>query len=146
MFRPGSRAGPNSPCPIRCLRHSPDRDEMKIACPAFSSAFCDELSISAWLPPESPLPMAPQNLAEAPRSVLPREHRPMEVYFWRVLAAVLTGLLMWVAGCAARGVLMVNGLSALDVLGLALFELLFGWIAFSAVISLIGFAGACSSD
>ena len=63
-----------------------------------------------------------------------------------MLALALTATLMWVTGYATRKVLMVDGFTALDLAALVLFELLFGWITFSAVISLIGFACAWSPD
>jgi membrane glycosyltransferase len=77
---------------------------------------------------------------------LPIERRLSECHLWRVLSVLLTGTLMAIAGVATRDVLMVDGFTLLDLVALILFEALFGWIAFSAVISLIGLAASSSSD
>ncbi|HUO22512.1 MAG TPA: glucans biosynthesis glucosyltransferase MdoH [Caulobacteraceae bacterium] len=105
---------------------------------------------AGWLPEETPLAMPAQNLAAKPAHAFhvtpPGEWRVRECHIWRVVALVFTAVLMWIAGYATREVLMVDGFSGLDLAALVLFELLFGWITFSAVVSLIGLAASWSGD
>jgi membrane glycosyltransferase len=104
------------------------------------------LDAPGWLPPEAPLPMPAQNLSAKSPPAPHAEWRLRETHVWRIVAAGLTGVLMWIAGYATREVLMVDGFSTLDLAALILFELLFGWITFSAAISLIGLAASWSGE
>ena len=90
-----------------------------------------------WLPDETPLLMRPQVLAERPQRVHPGGARLGEADIWRAIALTLTLATMAIAGLACHDVLMVDGFTLVDLTALTLFELLFGWIAFSAVVSMI---------
>jgi membrane glycosyltransferase len=122
---------------------------MIVACSAAASkhACADDClkAAPAWLPDETPLVMRPQVLAERPRPAHPSRARN-EADLWRAIAMTLTLATMAIAGVACHDVLIVDGFTFVDLIALTLFELLFGWIVFSAVVSMIGFAGARCLD
>ncbi len=103
-------------------------------------------SATDWLPVEAPLPMAAQDFAQKPKSKLKSDRRFCESDFWRLAALALTLILMTLVGVPTMEVLGVGGFSPLEVIAFCLFEILFGWITFSLVISLFGLTGAWSDE
>lgn len=94
-----------------------------------------------FLPPEAPLAMPPQALrgAQRDRSVRPHPARPRGLGLRRLLVFGAT-----IAGTAAAGfemykVFEVGGLTVLEAIVLALFIVLFAWIALSFVSACAGF-------
>jgi membrane glycosyltransferase len=100
----------------------------------------------AWLPAPAPLAMAAQDLKTHPGK--PRDHDPRlhECDLWRAAAFGLTLLAMFAAGVPCREVLQVDGFTPVEMAAFAIFELLFGWVTFSLVITLFGVAGAVAHE
>jgi membrane glycosyltransferase len=90
--------------------------------------------------------MAPQDLKAHPRK--PRDHDPRlhECDLWRAAAFGLTLLAMFAAGVPCREVLQVDGFTPVEMAAFVIFELLFGWVTFSLVITLFGVAGAVAHE
>ncbi|MDB5460152.1 MAG: glucans biosynthesis glucosyltransferase [Caulobacteraceae bacterium] len=100
----------------------------------------------AWLPVEAPLPMAAQDLTAPPRTVRPLERGLGECDLWRTLAFALTAVAMVAAGIPSHDVLQIDGFTPLEMVSFVLFELLFGWVTFSLMITLFGVAGAVAHE
>jgi membrane glycosyltransferase len=99
-----------------------------------------------WLPVDAPLIMTPQDLGAEPHKVRQHEPRLRECDLWRGVAFGLTLLAMIGAGIPSRDVLEVGGFTPLEVLAFVLFEVLFGWVTFSLIITLSGVAGAIAHE
>jgi len=97
-----------------------------------------ERSRPAALPPEAPLEMPVQSLARGARSDPPPD-APGSLLLRRFALLAGTGLLTAFAAYEMYRVLEVAGLTLLEHLVLALFVVLFAWVAFSFVTSLVGF-------
>jgi membrane glycosyltransferase len=100
----------------------------------------------AWLPPEAPLAMPVQDLRAAPQALRHNEGRLGECDLWRVTAFGLTLVAMVMAGLPSREVLQIDGFTPLEMVAFVLFELLFGWVTFSLVITLFGVAGGVAHE
>jgi membrane glycosyltransferase len=92
----------------------------------------------ATLPPASPLPMPEQSLWETRRPA-PIPAKGWALAFRRGLVASATVALTGAAAYEMYEVLKVGGLTVAEGMVLGLFVLLFAWIAFSFVSTLIGF-------
>ena len=90
------------------------------------------------LPPASPLPMPEQSLWEARRPA-PIPAKAWALAFRRGLVTSATVALTGAAAYEMYEVLKVGGLTVAEAMVLGLFVLLFAWIAFSFVSTLIGF-------
>ena len=90
------------------------------------------------LPPESGLPMPAQDLWRRGDAAA---HPPLrEADFWQIGIFLLSGALAVYGGIVAYNVLIVGGLSLLELLDLVLFQILFGWIAYALASALVGFS------
>src|SRR5450631_4126263 len=91
----------------------------------------------AFLPAPAPLEMAPGRLSLPARSSL----APAGAKFWVRRAAIFAGTLALTAGGAKEmyDVVDVGGVTALEWALLALFVVLFAWVAFSFMSALAGF-------
>ena len=96
------------------------------------------------LPDEAPLAMPAQDLWAA-TPARPRR-RANETDLWRWVIFGITGVMTLVVVRAAYAVLEAGGLSPLDLVSLALFALLFGWIAFSLATGIVGFCHGLTAD
>ena len=96
-----------------------------------------EIPSSAFLPAESPMDMAVQPLRRFSPPLAPR-FAPM----WGRRAFIVSSTaILTAAGCYEMySVLKVGGITVLESIILALFVLLFAWIAFSFTSALAGFA------
>jgi membrane glycosyltransferase len=95
-----------------------------------------EIPLNEFLPPEAPMDMAVQPLRQFEPQTAPR-FAPI----WARRGFVLTGTaILTAAGCYEMyRVLQVGGVTVLESIILALFVLLFAWIAFSFMSALAGF-------
>ena len=84
--------------------------------------------------------MPVQDLAAVPPRTGPAPDRVQESDLWRFAAFGLTALAMFAAGAPFSAVLEAGGFNPLALAAFALFEILFGWITFSLVITLSGVA------
>jgi membrane glycosyltransferase len=100
----------------------------------------------AWLPDEAPLAMPVQDLKAEPDKMRHADTAWQESRLWRVTAFGLTALGMTGAGIPCKSVLEVGGFTPLEMLSFGLFEVLFGWLTFSLVITLFGVAGHAAHD
>jgi membrane glycosyltransferase len=100
----------------------------------------------AWLPDDAPMTMQAQDLKAPPTRVRRGDGKLGECDLWRGVAFGLTILAMVIAGVPSREVLMIGGFTPLEVIAFGLFELLFGWVTFSLVITLFGVAGAVAHE
>jgi membrane glycosyltransferase len=100
----------------------------------------------AWLPADAPLHMGVQDLSLHPSAVRPRERRLGEADLWRGVAFGLTLLAMGMAGIPSHEALQIGGFTPLEMVAFVLFEILFGWVTFSLVITLFGVAGTMSHE
>lgn len=96
------------------------------------------------LPPDAPLDMPTQRFrgwSPPPEEGPPRDVKtsPEGMLSRRILLVLLTGLLATAASAAIKQSLLGDGLDVWDLVLLALFFPLFGWIAFGFLNSLIGF-------
>jgi membrane glycosyltransferase len=92
-----------------------------------------------FLPPETPLEMSTQALREFRKQRSAADSRPKSIALRRAYIFVGTGALT-LGGCYEMyQVLKVGGITTLEAMVLALFVLLFAWIAFSFMSSLAGF-------
>lgn len=96
-------------------------------------------STRAMLPPECALTMPVQSFATACGTKRRVNTSSRAIFLRRFLVFGGTGALSIVAAYEMYQVLQVGGLTALESLILALFVILFAWIALSFVTSLIGF-------
>ncbi len=103
-------------------------------------------SEAALLAPEGRLEMPEQDLAGEPAQCPAPAAELGEPDLWRVLAIALTLVPMWIAGAACHEVLQVGGYTPLEAVTFILFEVLFGWISYALVLSLIGFVGSSWSE
>jgi len=95
---------------------------------------------AVWLPAiESPLPMPGQSLREGRLADGRPATSPRGIGWRRLLVVGTTAVLTALAAMGMLQVLRVGGLSVLDGVLLALFVLLFAWIALSSVSAAIGF-------
>ena len=94
---------------------------------------------SRFLPPECPLAMPEQSLWRVAERAEPPATAPRSVPLRRLFVVICTLALTAVAANEMYQVLKVAGLTALEAVVLWLFVLLFAWIAFSLVSTLIGF-------
>src|SRR5947209_66849 len=94
--------------------------------------------ITAFLPRDTPIAMTAQPL----RGSGPRPLGSQAAVMWPRRTFILTGTaIMTAAGCEEMyDVLKVGGVTLLEWLVLALFVLLFAWIAFSFMSAIAGFA------
>ncbi len=99
-----------------------------------------------WLPEPAPLAMPVQDLGKGPCRPVAHEQRLKECDLWRAAAFGLTLVAMIGAGIPTREVLEVNGFTPLEMVAFVLFELLFGWVTFSLVITLSGVAGGVAHE
>ncbi len=93
---------------------------------------------AAPLPPEAPLDMPVQSLADAARSDPPAHGPSMALRRFVLFAA--SGALTVLAAHEMYLVLQVAGLTLLEHVVLVLFVVLFAWVAFSFVVNVAGFA------
>src|SRR6478735_1300159 len=95
-----------------------------------------DIPLNDFLPPESPADMAVQSLRRFEPPPSPR-FAPM----WFRRGFILTGTaILTAAGCYEMyRVLQVGGITVLESIILALFVLLFAWIAFSFMSAIAGF-------
>src|SRR5437879_10249765 len=93
----------------------------------------------AFLPPESPQPMTKQQLRELQRGRAHPNAAPRRAAFRR--ACIFIGTAAMTAGGSYEmyEVLQVGGVTILEWMVLALFVLLFAWIAFSFMSTVAGF-------
>jgi len=90
------------------------------------------------LPPEARVPMPAQDLWERGRG---GQHPPLsEADLWQVGIFVLAGAMAIYGGVTAYNVLVVGGLSPMELLDLVLFQVLFAWIAYALASALVGFS------
>ena len=101
-----------------------------------------QASSNGFLPPEAPLAMPEQSLWRGTGRRVPPSTSPRYVFLRRVF--VLAGTIALTAAAANEmyQVLQVAGLTVLETVILMLFVMLFAWIAFSFVSTLIGFCAA----
>ena len=93
-----------------------------------------------FLPPESSMAMSTQALRDFQRPKASPDFRPKSVALRRAYIFIGTAALT-AAGCYEMyQVLQVGGITILEAMVLALFALLFAWVAFSFMSSLAGFA------
>jgi membrane glycosyltransferase len=96
-------------------------------------------AMDAFLPPEMPLEMAPQSLAG--HSSRRRDaFKPMPTFLRRAYILIGTAALTMAGGYEMFEVLNVGGVTILEGFVLALFVVLFAWVAFSFMSALAGFA------
>ncbi|MEA2819881.1 MAG: rane glycosyltransferase [Bradyrhizobium sp.] len=92
-----------------------------------------------FLPAESPMAMSTQALRDFPAQTRVADRRPTQVSLRRTCILAGTACLT-LAGCYEMyDVLKVGGVTTLEAMVLALFVLLFAWIAFSFMSNLAGF-------
>src|SRR5215213_4402988 len=92
-----------------------------------------------FLPPESTLTMAPQALRSFPKAGSAADSGPKSITLRRAYIFIGTAALT-LGGCYEMyQVLKVGGVTTLEAVVLALFVLLFAWIAFSFMSTLAGF-------
>ncbi|WP_299813317.1 glucans biosynthesis glucosyltransferase MdoH [Tardiphaga sp.] len=94
----------------------------------------------AFLPPEMPTAMAPQKLAGVMKSERRAQFKPMPTVLRRAYILIGTAAMTLAGGYEMFEVLQVGGVTILEGLVLALFVLLFAWVAFSFMSALAGFA------
>ena len=94
----------------------------------------------AMLPPETPLAMLPQVLSGSPPSPRRAQFKPMPTVWRRIYILTGTAAMTVAGGYEMFEVLKVGGITILEGLVLALFVLLFAWVAFSFMSALAGFA------
>lgn len=94
----------------------------------------------AFLPPEMPLAMTPGGLAGPASSQRPAQFRAMPTALRRAYILLGTAALTSAGGYEMFEVLKVGGVTILEGLVLALFVLLFAWVAFSFMSAVAGFA------
>lgn len=121
-------------------------DTVKPAWPAAS----DDLSIidpcmsdggrDAFLPPEAPLPMVSQSLAQPTATSRRAGFKPMPTAMRRAYIMLGTAAMTLAGGYEMHEVLQVGGITVLEALVLFLFVPLFAWVAFSFMSALAGFA------
>ena len=96
-------------------------------------------SSNGFLPPESPLVMPEQSLRGRTEPAAPPSTSPSHIFMRRAFVVVSTIAMTIAAANEMYQVLRVAGLTVLEMVILALFVMLFAWIAFSFVSTLIGF-------
>lgn len=100
----------------------------------------NQAAVPGWLPAaESPLPMPGQSLREGRLAARRPATSPPGIGMRRALVVGSTALLTVAAAMGMLQVLRIGGLSLLDGVLLALFVLLFAWIALSCVSAVVGF-------
>ncbi|MDB5504073.1 MAG: Glucans biosynthesis glucosyltransferase, partial [Tardiphaga sp.] len=109
------------------------------AAPAIASALPADAG-NAFLPSEMPIAMAPQALAEPTPSQRRVQFKPMPTALRRAYILTGTAAMTAAGGYEMFEVLQVGGVTILEGLVLALFVLLFAWVAFSFMSALAGFA------
>ena len=93
----------------------------------------------SFLPPETPLAMPEQSLWRKIEGSGERPTSPRHIFLRRAFVFVSTIAMTIVAANEMYQVLQVAGLTVLEMVILALFIMLFAWIAFSFVSTLVGF-------
>jgi membrane glycosyltransferase len=93
----------------------------------------------AALPPDSPLAMPEQSLWKKPGGTSPPETAPSDVPLRRIFVLGATVAMTLVAAREIYEVLKVGGITVPEGFVMGLFLLLFAWIAFSFVSTVIGF-------
>ncbi len=94
----------------------------------------------AFLPPDMPLAMAPQALAEPTATQRRAQFKPMPTVLRRAYILTGTAAMTAAGGYEMYEVLQVGGVTILEGMVLGLFVMLFAWVAFSFMSALAGFA------
>lgn len=117
---------------------------MPLSSPAAGEAHPEATVGRYWLPKPTPLVMPVQDFSRGPTRPVECDDRLKECDIWRAAAFGLTIVAMIAAGAPSWSVLQVGGFTPLEMVGFTLFEVLFGWLVFSVVITLSGVAGAAA--